>query len=77
MFAKKVVFIALVLMTQVFAIYEKDKGKNEWYIETLGELKDLIFIGEGQAYTLSTDSLLTLFDNYTNTIVWKKQMPLD
>ena len=31
----------------VFAMYEKDKGKNEWAIETLGEIADLIFIGEG------------------------------
>jgi hypothetical protein len=79
MFAKKSVFVAslIMLMTQVLSMYEKDKGKNEWYIETLGELKDVIFIGDGQTYTLSTDSLLTLFDTFTNTIVWKKQMPFD
>ena len=77
MFAKKVVFLATLLMLvaqQSLAIYEKDKGKNEWYIETLGEIRDLIFIGEGQSYTLSTDHLLTLFDVNSQTIVWKKQM---
>jgi hypothetical protein len=50
MFAKKVVFLAATLMLvakQALALYERDKGKNEWYIETLGELRDLIFIGEG------------------------------
>jgi hypothetical protein len=50
MFARNVVFLATLLSLaarSVLAIYEKDKGKNEWFIETLGELQDLIFIGEG------------------------------
>ena len=64
----------MVLARQALAIYERDKGKNEWYIETLGELRDLIFIGEGQSYTLSTDHLLTLFDVNSQAIVWKKQL---
>ena len=50
------------------ALYEKDMGRNDWRVETLGELTDMIFIGENQAYTLSSDALLTLFDTSTQTI---------
>jgi len=44
-------------------MYESDRGKNDWKIETLGEVSDLVFIGSQQSYILSTDGLLTLFDN--------------
>jgi hypothetical protein len=77
MFSKKIAFVASLvslIASSVWAIYEKDKGRNEWHIETLGELEDLIFIGDDQAYTLSTDHLLTLFDVNSQSIVWKKQM---
>jgi hypothetical protein len=56
-------------------MYETDKGKNEWHMEMLGELTDYTFISESQAYTLSTDALLTLFDTHTQQIQWKKQLP--
>ena len=59
------------------ALYEKDMGRNDWRVETLGELTDMIFIGENQAYTLSSDALLTLFDTSTQTIQWKKQLPVN
>ena len=44
-------------------------------METLGEISELVFIGAGQAYTLSTDSLLTLYDTVGERIEWKKQLP--
>ena len=67
MFTKNVVFRSLIvaafgLFTATNGMYEKDKGKNEWRIESLGQIDDLVFIGSNQAYTLSTDSLLTLYD---------------
>lgn len=80
MFTKNVVFRALIvaafgLFTATNGMYEKDKGKNEWKIESLGQINDLVFIGNNQAYTLSTDSLLTLYDTLEEEIVWKKQLP--
>ena len=80
MFTKNVVFRSLIvaafgLFTATNGMYEKDKGKNEWRIESLGQIDDLVFIGSNQAYTLSTDSLLTLYDTYEEKIVWKKQLP--
>ena len=80
MFTKNVAFtrlviLALALFTVTNGMYEKDKGKNEWTIESLGEVSDLVFIGNNQAYTLSSDSLLTLYDTAEERIVWKKQLP--
>ena len=80
MFTKNVVFRSLIvaafgLFTATNGMYEKDKGKNEWKIESLGQINDLVFIGNNQAYTLSTDSLLTLYDTFEEEIVWKKQLP--
>ena len=80
MFTKNVVFRSLIvaafgLFTATNGMYEKDKGKNEWRIESLGQIDDLVFIGSNQAYTLSTDSLLTLYDTSEEKIVWKKQLP--
>ena len=72
---KKVVFAgALILgaLQGTQAIYSTDKGKNEWHVETLGEISDAILFADNQAYTLSTDGLLTLFDTNTQAIQWKK-----
>ena len=79
-FAKKVVFAGAALLgclhgDQANAIYATDRGKNEWHVETLGELSDTILFAAGQAYTLSTDGLLTLFDTNNQKIEWKKQLP--
>ena len=41
----------------------------------MGEISDLVFIGTNQAYTLSSDSLLTLYDTVEEKIDWKKQLP--
>ena len=80
MLSKKVVsttlYVAIALMSAMAqAMFLKDKGKNEWHVETLGEISDLVFIGTNQAYTLSTDSLLTLYDTMEEKIDWKKQLP--
>lgn len=56
-------------------MFQSDAGRNEWHVETLGEISDLVFIGTNQAYTLSTDSLLTLYDTASEKIEWKKQLP--
>ena len=77
--AKKVVFGAAAILATFpqgsDAIYQTDKGKNEWHLETLGEISDLILFAGSQAYTLSTDGLLTLFNTSTQAIEWKKQLP--
>jgi hypothetical protein len=59
----------------VDAMFETDKGKQDWHVETLGELSDMILFADNQAYTLSTDGLLTMFDTSTQNIRWKKQLP--
>lgn len=55
-------FASALLMGATEAIYQTDRGKNEWHVETLGEISDLILFADSQAYTLSTDGLLTLFN---------------
>ena len=80
MFSKNVVLktlcVAVAMMSAITqAIYQKDAGKNEWHVETLGEISDLVFIGTNQAYTLSADALLTLYDTAAEKIEWKKQLP--
>ena len=75
---KKVVFSCMAIMGALKGaegIYQSDKGKNEWHLETLGEISDLVLFGDSQAYTLSTDGLLSLFDTKSQTIQWKKQLP--
>ena len=67
--AKKSVFASLallgVLQGTAEALYQSDIGKNEWHLETLGELSDSILFPDHKAYTLSTDGLLTHFDTTT------------
>ena len=58
-------------------MYENERGKNDWKIETLGEVSDVVFIGSQQSYILSTDGLLTLFDNAFQSTVWRKQLPVN
>ena len=57
------------------AILEKDKGKNSWAVENIGELSDLVFLDDNMVYTLSTDGVATLFKTDTKTIKWKKTLP--
>ncbi len=76
--AKKVVFASVAMLGALkgtFGMYESDKGKNDWHIETLGEISDLILYADNVAYTVSSDGLLSLFDLKTQTIKWKKQLP--
>ena len=69
----KTLYVAIALISVCTqAIYQKDAGKNEWHKETLGEISDLVFIGTSQAYTLSADALLTLYDMTAEKIEWKK-----
>lgn len=75
---KKVVFAGMAMLGALQgaeAMYESDRGKNDWHLQTLGEISDLILFSDSAAYTLSTDGLLTLFDTKTQTIQWKKQLP--
>ena len=76
-FYKKVAFAGAAILGALLggttqAIYQTDKGKNEWHVETLGEISDLILFADSQAYTLSTDGLLTLFNTNSQEIEWKK-----
>ena len=61
--------------SMVSGLYEKDKGKNEWRKEFIGELQDLVFIDVNKAYFVSTDGLLGL-NNFMYDFVWKKQLPV-
>jgi hypothetical protein len=65
--------LALTLLSSTLAMFEKEKGLNEWTKEHLGEVKDLKFIENSpHVYTLSTSELLTLFDTDKQSIIWKK-----
>ena len=75
---KKGVFASLAILGAlqgVQGMYENEKGKNDWHIETLGEIEDMILFKDHSSYTLSSDGLLTMFDAATQTMLWKKQMP--
>jgi hypothetical protein len=55
--------LALSLVNTVSGLYEREKGLNDWHIESLGDIKDLKFLENSPlVYTLSTTSLLTVFD---------------
>jgi len=73
--AKKVVFAAAVLLGGGFGMYETERGKNDWSIQTLGEVSDLVLFTDRQAYSLSTDGLLTFFDTTSQQMSWRKQLP--
>ena len=72
---RSLLLTAVVLISATNGMFEKDKGKNEWALESLGQVNDLVFIGYNQAYTLSKDSLLTLFDTVEQKVQWKTQLP--
>jgi hypothetical protein len=38
----------------------------------IGEVSDLAFIGSQQAFMLSSDGLLSLFDNQYQSVAWRK-----
>lgn len=59
------------------AIYEKNKGANEWRIENIGDIQDVKFLDESpQMYVISKDGLLSFFDVEMQSFIWKKQMTL-
>ena len=67
--------------SRVAAIYEKNKGINEWYIENLGELQDLKFVEEDletevpkMIYSVTTDGVLSLMDLTAEKFIWKRQL---
>jgi len=68
---------ACTLLQSVSAIYEKNKGKDEWIKKMIGEIEDLVFIDKSEAYVVSTDGLIGLNHFYNTEFVWKKQLPLD
>lgn len=72
---KKVVFASFVMLGALQGangMFEDEQGKNDWHIETLGEISDMILFADHKAYTLSTDGLLTMFDTTTQAMTWKK-----
>lgn len=76
------------LGSSVHALYEKNKGMNEWSISNLGQLQDLKFVEklvddvslmsssrESEfAYSISTDGVLSLFNLHSQKIEWKRQI---
>lgn len=59
--------LVLATLQGCFCLFEREKGQNEWKIESLGEIKDLKFIENSpHIYTLSTTGLLSLFDTERN-----------
>ena len=75
-------FVALLLVlviAPIKAIYEREQGKNDWHVETIGELADLVWvednIEDGFVYTLSTDGVVTYFNTNNQKIQWKKTLP--
>jgi hypothetical protein len=73
--------VALFSLKEAQAIFEKNKGLNEWHIENLGEIHDLKFVEEDQEtevpariYSITTDGVLSLFNVKTQQFVWKRQL---
>ena len=59
------------------AIFEKNKGANEWRIENIGDIEDVKFLEQSpQMYVISKDGLLSFFDVEMQSFIWKKQMTL-
>ena len=57
------VLLLTLLLGSALCMFEREKGQNDWHIENLGEIQDLKFIENSSlVYTLSTTSLLTLYD---------------
>jgi len=63
------------LLTSAFALLEREKGKNDWHLENIGELSDLVVLEDNLVYTLSTDGIVTLFNVDRQTMKWKKTLP--
>ena len=74
-----VALFAIFCIAPIMALFEKDKGKTDWHIETIGEIADLVFVEDNSddsfVYTLSTDGIVTYFNTNTQTIAWKKTLP--
>ena len=57
---------ALLFSKSASAIYEKNKGVNEWKIENLGEIQDLKFVEDSDSiYSVSRDGLMAFFNTRT------------
>ena len=57
------------------ALFEREKGLNDWHLENLGSLRDLKFLEQTSlVYTLSTTNVLTLFDTEKLNVQWKKEL---
>jgi hypothetical protein len=74
-----VALFAVLCIAPVLAMFEKDKGKTDWHVETIGEIADLVFVEDNTddsfVYTLSTDGIVTYFNTNTQAIAWKKTLP--
>jgi selenocysteine lyase/cysteine desulfurase len=73
--------LACLLGTQVQAIYEKERGLNDWHIENIGEILNLKFVEplddekeSDTVYIISKNGLLSLFNTDTQKFVWKKKL---
>ena len=74
-FTKITTAVALLcgLVPSTTAIYEKNKGANEWRIENIGDIEDVKFLDESpQMYVISKDGLLSFFDVEMQSFIWKK-----
>jgi hypothetical protein len=72
----KIVFLLGALLP-AHAIFEKNKGINEWHIENLGNLQDVKFVEETpQMYAISKDGLLSFFDSETQKFIWRKKLAI-
>lgn len=63
------------------AIYEKNKGANDWHVSNLGQLQDVKFIEDEESfsnkvYAVSRDGVLSLFNLDAEQFVWKKRLTL-
>jgi hypothetical protein len=61
------------------AIYEKNKGINDWHIQNIGEVQDLKFVeakddSSHYMYSVTSDGVLSLFNLDTQTFDWKRQI---
>lgn len=72
---KAILGVVALTLGGVNGLYTTERGKYDWHIKTIGEVTDVAFIGLQQAYMLSTDNLLTYYNNGNENVIWRKKLP--
>jgi hypothetical protein len=68
--------VSIFIASAVSALYSDERGKNDWSVESIGEVVDVAFLPRQQSFMLSDDNLLTFFKRTQEPEpTWRKQLP--